>query len=478
MSSLLHTGGAGSDTLNEASSYPYMGDLHKLDACRPPGDTPIPAELRAISTPLWSAVWEEELRAHPDREFAQFLVRGLNDGFQIGFQYSTHSCVAARRNMISALQHPEPIEGCLSKEVGGGRIIGPLPKGFAGMHVSQFGVITKPHQPGKWRLITDLSSPKGASVNDGVDPRLCSLSYASVDDMVRRIICLGSGALLAKLDIESAYCLVPIHPRDRLLLGMEWKGQLYVDGALPFGLRSAPKLFSALANAVLWIMGRHGVAHAIHYLDDYLVMALPGTDECQSALHTCLRLCEHLGVPIADHKVDGPTTALIFLGVELDREAAVLRLPQEKLHHLKGLITSWAGRKSCSKRELLSLIGQVQHACRVVWPGRTFLHRMIDLSSVAKELHHHVRLSAAFRSDLQWWALFLEDWNGVSIFKSVVLQHPMATLTSDASGLWGCGAFTDDSRWFQIQWLNEWCSVHITMKELLPIVVACAVWGY
>ena len=365
-----------------------------------------------------------------------------------------------------------------SKEVGGGRIIGLLPKSFAGVHISRFGVIPKPHQPGKWRLITDLSSPKGASVNDGIDPRLCSLSYASVDDAVRRIICLGSGALLAKLDIESAYCLVPTHPRNRPLLGVEWKGQLYVDGTLPFDLRSAPKLFSALADTLLWIIGHHGVAHAIHYLDDYLVMTPPGTDECQSVLHTCLRLCEHLGVPIADHKVDGPTMALTFLGIELDTEAGVLRPPQEKLHRLKGLITSWAGRKSCSKRELLSLIGQLQHACRVVWPGRTFLRRMIDLSSVTKELHHHVRLSAAFRSDLQWWALFLEDWNGVSIFKSVVLQHPIATLTSDASGLWGCGAFTDNGRWFQIQWPDEQRSVHITMKELLPIVLACAVWGH
>ena len=414
MTSLLQIGDgvAGSDTLNEAGSYLYMADLRKLDACRPAGDTPVPAELRAISTPLRGVVWEEELRAHPDREFVHFLVRGLLHGFRIGFQHGTHSCVSARRNMISALQHTEPIEAYLSKEVGAGRMIGPLPKGFAGVHVSRFGVIPKLHQPGKWRLITDLSSPKGASVNDGIDPLLCSLSYVSVDDAVRRIISLGSGALLAKLDVESAYCLVLIHPCDCLLLGVEWKGQLYVDGALPFGLRSAPKLFLVLADALLWVMGRNGVVYAIHYLDDYLVMAPLGTDECRSTLHTCLRLCERLGVPIADHKVDGPATALTFLGIEIDTEAGALRLPQEKLHRLQGLITSWAGHKSCSKQELLSLIGQLQHACRVIRPGRTFRRRMINLSTVATELHHHIRLSADFRSDLQWWALFLEDWNG------------------------------------------------------------------
>ena len=459
-------------------SYLYMEDLQRMDACRPSKAPPIRVELSRIATPLKIEIWREELRAHPDQVFAQYLVRGLEQGFRIGYRHESHSCVAAKRNMVSACQHPEPIEAYLSKEVGAGRIIGPLPVGCTGVHVSRFGVIPKPHQPGKWRLITDLSSPKDASVNDGVDPQLCSLSYTSVDDAVKCIVGLGSGALLAKIDIESAYRLVPVHPDDRPLLGMIWKGQLYVDGALPFGLRSAPKLFSAVADALLWVMGRHGVAHAIHYLDDYLMMAPPHTDECGSALRTCLRVCESLGVPIADHKIGGPATILTFLGIEIDTDAGVLRLPREKLVRLHGLIASWSGRKSCTKRELLSLIGQLQHACRVVRPGRTFLRRMIDLSTVAKELHHHIRLSTAFRSDLQWWALFLEGWNGVSLFESVVPKPPTATLTSDASGSWGCGAFTADGQWFQVRWPEAWGGVHITVKELLPIVVACAVWGH
>ena len=37
--------------------------------------------------------------------------------------------------------------------------------------ISHFKVIPKPHQTGKWRPITDLSSPEGASVNDGMDPK-------------------------------------------------------------------------------------------------------------------------------------------------------------------------------------------------------------------------------------------------------------------------------------------------------------------
>ena len=64
--------------------------------------------------------------------------------------------------------------------------------------------------------------------------------------------------LLAKLDIESAYWIIPVHPDDRPLLGMVWKGSLYVDTALPFGLRSSPKLFNALADGLSWILIANG----------------------------------------------------------------------------------------------------------------------------------------------------------------------------------------------------------------------------
>ena len=48
-------------------------------------------------------------------------------------------------------------------------------------------------------------------------------------------------------------------------------------------------------------------------------------------------------------------------------------------------------------------------------------------------------------------------------------------LISDASGNWGCGAYNSKGEWFQFQWPRE--SIHITIKELLSIVLSCAVWG-
>ena len=58
---------------------------------------------------------------------------------------------------------------------------------------------------------------------------MCSLSYTSVDAVVEKILDLGRNALLAKLDIKQAYRMIPVHPQDRLLLGMEWEEYVYVD---------------------------------------------------------------------------------------------------------------------------------------------------------------------------------------------------------------------------------------------------------
>ena len=59
----------------------------------------------------------------------------------------------------------------------------------------------------------------------------------------------------------------------------------------------------------------------------------------------------------------------------------------------------------------------------------------------------------------------------------VVKGRPQVVITSDASGSWGCGAYLSSGKWFQLELPSSWDSIHITMKELLPIVIGAAVWG-
>ncbi len=90
----------------------------------------------------------------------------------------------------------------------------------------------------------DLSFPAGNSVNDGIDPGLCSLQYTSVDFSCHKVL-VGQRANQRSLTYQ-AFRIVPVHPDDRHLLGMQWRGRTYVDKVLPFGLRSALKLIMPL----------------------------------------------------------------------------------------------------------------------------------------------------------------------------------------------------------------------------------------
>jgi len=428
-----------------------------------------------VTTPLNVLSWESTLAKHPDRDFAHYVVSGLRYGFHIGVD-SSCTLSGAKANMLSARQNPAVVEKYINEEVLLGNIQGPFPPGLlSGIHINRFGCIPKKHQPGKWRLITDLSYPSGSSVNDAIDPHLCSLSYISVDQVAHRAMELGMGSLLAKTDIKSAYRLVPVHPEDRHYLGMEWGGCVYVDGMLPFGLRSSPIIFTAIADALEWCIRQAGVDNVFHYLDDYVVLGPPDSNVCQWFLDILERVCAQLGVPLAPEKKEGPSCRITFLGIVIDTLLGELSLPPEKMDRLLMAVRQWKSRKSCTRRELESLIGSLQHACKVIRPGRSFLRRAISALSIAKKPHQFIRLNKEFKSDLAWWATFAEGWNGTSII--INPDQPKIVLTSDASGSWGCGAWSGQ-KWFQVEWDDISKQRCIAVKELVPIIIAAVIWGF
>jgi len=195
---------------------------------------------------------------------------------------------------------------------------------------------------------------------------------------------------------------------------------------------------------------------------------------CQNNLDQMLALCRRLGVPVAPAKCEGPATILVFLGFELDTENMVVRLPQAKLQRTLALVREWVGKKSCRKRELESLLGHLQHAATVIRPGRTFVRRLIELVGVFQQGNHWIRINASTRSDILWWSMFMEGWNGVSMMPSALPET--VPLVSDASGSWGCGAHWGP-RWFQWKWEGPAVEWQIAPKELLPILFSMVIWG-
>ena len=183
---------------------------------------------------------------------------------------------------------------------------------------------------------------------------------------------------------------------------------------------------------------------------------------------------------MAPHKRDGPTTCLIFLGIQIDTVAGELRLLEEKLQRLRTLLREWSTRKSCQRKQLESLIGLLTHACKVVRPGRSFLRRLLDLlhaTGSRPDGNSTIRLNRECRADVAWWEEFVGRWNGRSFLCPPPHNLPMAEMASDASGSWGCGAWHGSS-WFQVPWDDSAHTLSIAAKELIPFVLACVAWGH
>ncbi|XP_065889728.1 uncharacterized protein [Dysidea avara] len=128
---------------------------------------------------------------------------------------------------------------------------------------------------------------------------------------------LGPGALLAKMDIKSAFRLLPVHPADRHLLAMEWNGGIYIDTCLPFSLRSASKLLNILADLFSWLLDQQGASPTIHYLDNFLTMGPAGDPTCFNNLNKMTDIAKYLGIPLAMEKLEVPSHCLTFLGIAL-----------------------------------------------------------------------------------------------------------------------------------------------------------------
>ena len=201
--------------------YQYTQDLLALEQAGRARSLAL--NIGRAASPLRSQAWEAGLLSYPDQQFGQFLLRGIRDGFRIGAR-ELGGRQSSKRNLQSAYEHPQIIRDYLAREESLGRIHRLSPQDLSTLpliQVNPFGVIPKRHQPNKWCLIVDLSSPAGKSVNDAIDRDLCSIAYTSIDNAVSFIQALGPGCLPAKLDLREAYRAVPIHPQDRPLLAMQ-----------------------------------------------------------------------------------------------------------------------------------------------------------------------------------------------------------------------------------------------------------------
>ena len=142
----------------------------------------------------------------------------------------------------------------------------------------------------------------------------------TIGDAIQAIQQLGEGAYIAKTDIEFAFYLIPVHPEDWELLGMQWGGLYYYVKVLPFGLWRAPFLFNQLSEAVeLILYDKCQISFVAHFLDDLLIInPIMPNQSCKGSLTNMCLTFKVLNVPLAKGKTEGLSHVLEFLGIILD----------------------------------------------------------------------------------------------------------------------------------------------------------------
>ena len=460
----------------DASSHMCASNAMATTLSRPPHVGALDQHLP--TTPIDVSLLEAELSAHPDKMWCSQLLHNLTHGATIGYQGPRYTRITP--NLASASLHPDIITAELERECSKGHVAGPFPTPpLSNLQCSGVGVV--PKKNGSWRMIMHLSAPTSTSINDYINKEDYSLRYSTIDEATKLIAAAGKGCFLAKIDLKSAFRLIPIAKTDWELLGIHWQNKYYFDKRLPFGLRSAPFLFNQLADALHWILAtRYNIKYLLHYLDDFLIVA-PSNAACQHDKDSMISLMGRLGIPLSWEKIEGPSTRLSFLGIEIDTINWQLRLPQEKYDALSHDLTTWLSRRSTSKRKLLSLIGTMNFATKVLPAGRIFLRRLINLSTHATSLHHHLYLNQEAKADIQWWLNLLPLWNGTApILEPKWTPSHILHIYTDASSLHGYGAFFNGA-WFRGSWAPHQQlgnDISIAWQELYAIVLAAQAWGH
>jgi hypothetical protein len=161
-----------------------------------------------------------------------------------------------------------------------------------------------------------------------------------------------------------------------------------------------------------------------------------------------------------------------------------VRLPPACKEFAKQLVKSMLGKRTCTVKEMQSMVGFLGYASKVVYGGRTFTRRLINTVSDAKlKPHMHITINAYVRADLQWWSDFLDEWEGKAI-----LLDPLPVLAEDfqldacGNPELGIGAFWE-GEWVQEKWDAEIAAFIQEKKlfsfhlEVYPMLVAARAWG-
>ena len=275
---------------------------------------------------------------------------------------------------------------------------------------------------------------------------------------------LKKGDYMVKIDLKDAYLTVPIWQNHQKYLRFLWRDSLLEFACLPFGLASAPRVFTKLLKPVLSILRQRGI-RLIVYLDNILLM-VPSVEQVLQHAASTLNLLEGLGFTVNYLKsVLVPSQQMEFLGSLVNSLDLSLSLPRDKIRKIQSKCQDLLNTRVTTVRELSKFLGLLSSSIQAVFPAplhyRYLQQAKNSVLRFRKSYEAVVHLDSECLQEVQWWKDNLVAWNGKALFQ----QSTDLFIETDASRQgWGayCQGMSTGGRW-----LPEETSYHINCLELL-----------
>ena len=335
------------------------------------------------------------------------------------------------------MEFPNDINTYIQEESSHGAIAGPFEVNpIHNCHVSPMMTKPKPKSHNR-RVIIDLSWPKGASVNDGIEKNAYmgsefKLTFPTIDNLTDELKKLGKGTHIYKVDVSQAFQHLNVDQFDYDLLGLQWHGA-YIDQRIPFGCSHGSQFFQRTSDAVCYAMCHQGY-DVINHIDDFLGFGTPSV--ARQSFQTLVELMQELGLAISDKKLIHPTTQAVCLGVVVDMVSGTVSIPPDKLTQVQQIVHEWSDKKTCTKQQLQSLVGLLLYIHKCTKPACYFVNRLLEMLRNANNPNRIV-ITDDCKWDLAWFRKFLEQYNGVSIYDHKNADF-VVQLDACLTGMGGC----------------------------------------
>ena len=383
--------------------------------------THFPSNLRKPATSL---VCHKRLKSFAleagwrDLVLLEKICSDLRNGANLGCKGEFRKAGAAK-NAPSAFQDGEKVTDAIADWLEKGFAYGPVPLSDVPPSAKFSGIMTRAKPTGSVRIILNLSSPKGAAVNEGINNQDFPAVMSSTTKWLRALWAAGRKCWISKTDWSDAYKHCAVREEDLPLQWFSWLGMNFMELCLIFGCVSSAGIFDRLAKVVLFIVmfrANMPLNLVCQHLDDVCACAPASSTLLHIFDAEFIGVARDLGIKLAPRddpeKSFAPCTSGVIFGVFYDTVSWTWALPEGKLVRLLHALKETIDADELPQEKLWSLTGKILHVHPLVPGGRYNIYHLLKANSVSTAPKFQVPITRDLKRQLWFWLSMLQVCSG------------------------------------------------------------------